>query len=383
MSNAPTESETGGTPTPHTAGSHDYLYSRIAAALRHDIRSGSLKAGARLPSADELTLRYKVNKGTIRRAMAELMAERLIYAIPAQGTYVAEEPPPEARRRRTSALTIGLVSTVLQGAAFGPSDAEILAGLYKEMAKRHCNLVLLPVTRSQSPAKVAEWIVQSHLDGLICLEAFEPVLLRRILQVGPPAVVVNFHPRGHGVDSVLVDNRGGARQAIAHLYALGHRNFLVITGPPELPATEERVSGVREAMKDYSIPATKLLMVSGDFRCDGGYAAMAAAVKSRTKATAVFCFNDEMAVGALQAIHKHTDWRVPQDVSVVGFDDISWAQAANPPLTTIRSDKVAMGRLAVEHLLARIRGNTSNATSTALETELVIRESTGPARRRR
>ncbi|MCC6465235.1 MAG: GntR family transcriptional regulator [Planctomycetes bacterium] len=363
--------------------SHDYIYSRIAAALRQDIREGKLPAGSRLPSADALSERFQVNKGTVRRALAELTADGLIYAVPAQGTYVSDEPPSETRRRRTTALTVGLVSQVLEGAAFGPSDAEVLTGLQDELVKRNGTLILLPAPKALSPAKLSEWIVQAHLDGIIYLEALEPAVLRRMLQAGPPAVTVNFRPRGQGVDSILVDNRGGARQAIEHLYALGHRRLLVITGPLNLSATQERIDGVREAMRAYGLPESRVTMVEGNFRRIGGFRAMAAALKARTMGTAVFCFNDEMAVGALQALHKHSTLHVPRDISVMGFDDISWAQATNPPLTTVRVDRAVMGRLAIERLIARIGGRDMAATATTVETSVVERESTTAPRGRK
>jgi DNA-binding LacI/PurR family transcriptional regulator len=364
-----------------TTHSRDYIYRRIAAALERDIRARRFPAGARLPSADELSARYEVNKGTVRRALAELTAAGFIYAVPAQGTYVADSLPEGRRKRRAGALTIGIVSQVLEGKAFGPSDAEIIGSLQEELAKRGGNLLLLPVARAQTPAKLCEEVVRAQLDGAIYLEAFEPAALRRVLQVGPPAVMLNFRPRGHGLDSILVDNVGGAAQAIEHLHGLGHRRILVITGPDDLPATVERTQGVHEAATELGIAAGDIRIVAGDFRRLGGYKAMAAALEARTKPpTAVFCFNDEMAVGALQAIHKHSKLSVPRELSVCGFDDISWAEAANPPLTTVRVDKATMGRLAVERLLGRIEGHPATATATTVETELVMRESTAACR---
>ncbi|MDA0578602.1 MAG: winged helix-turn-helix domain-containing protein, partial [Verrucomicrobia bacterium] len=155
------------------AGSHSrgYIYSRIAAALRQDIREGKLSAGSRLPSADELTKRFKVNKGTVRRALADLAAEGLIYAVPAQGTYVSEDLPAGPRQRRRASLTVGLVSPVLEGAAFGPSDAEVLTGLQDELLKHKGPLMFLPAPRTLSTSRFAEWIVQAHLDGIIYLES--------------------------------------------------------------------------------------------------------------------------------------------------------------------------------------------------------------------
>lgn len=363
------------------ANANDYVYSRIAAVLRQDIREGRLAAKSRLPSADALAERFAVNKGTIRRALAELAGEGLIYAVPAQGTYVAEEQPAQTRRHRQS-LTIGVVSSVLQGGRFGPSDAEILAGLQDELGRHHGSLVLIPVPREPSPAKMAESIRRANLDGVIYLEALEAALLRRVMQVGLPAVTINFRPRGHVVDSILIDNRGGAVQAMQHLLALGHQRVLVVTGLPDVPATEERTLGVREVARARGLAASRVAFAVGDFRRESGYDLMAASLKTRAAPTAVFCFNDEMAVGVLQAIHKHSRLQVPRDLSVVGFDDISWAEATNPPLTTIRVDKALMGRLAVERLMSRINGRVAVATTTMIETSLVIRDSSAapPAR---
>ena len=113
----------------------------------------------------------------------------------------------------------------------------------------------------------------------------------------------------------------------------------------------------------------------GDFQREGGYRAMADILSSGNVPTGIFCFNDEMAAGALQALHSLSSFTVPRDVSIVGFDDTAWATATQPPLTTVQVDKSLMGRLAVQRVAARIK-NQEPPTTTILPTKLVSRSST-------
>jgi len=117
-------------------------------------------------------------------------------------------------------------------------------------------------------------------------------------------------------------------------------------------------------------------MLTGDFKMESGLNAMAELLKSSPLPTAVFCMNDEMAVGAIQAIHRQSSLEVPRDISIIGFDDIIWGTATHPRLTTVRVDKRLMGRLAMERVMAVLEDQSHTVTSTTIATELVLREST-------
>jgi LacI family transcriptional regulator len=356
----------------------EHLYRQLALRLGRNIREGKLKPGQRLPSMDDLAESCGVTKITVRRALLELKSEGLIYTKPAQGTYVAETLPPTKERSRNQVLTVGLVSRVLTGEP-GPYHAEILASLRTEMSKQKGNLVVLPAPQPSGP-DISEQMGHANLDAVIFLGPFDSDSLRRIARNGPPSVLVDFQLRGLSVDTIAVDNTGGAETAIRHLVSLGHREIAIILGQEDAIATRERLAGARNGLERAGIPAASVRLLNGDFLLESGYQAMASLLANGSVPTAVFCMNDEMAVGAIQAVHRLSSLEVPRDISIIGFDDIIWGTATHPRLTTIRVDKNLMGRLAMECVLSAMQGKPHTVTSTVIETELLQRESTAPPR---
>jgi DNA-binding LacI/PurR family transcriptional regulator len=356
-------------------GTGEHLYRQLALRLGRNIREGKLKPGQRLPSMDHLATTCGVTKITVRRALLELKSEGLIYTKPAQGTYVSETLPVRKERGRNKVLTVGLISHVVLNGEPGPYHAEILTSLRTEISKRKGNLVVLPTPQAGSP-DISEQMGHANLDAVIFLGPFDPDPLRRIIRNGPPSVLVDFQLRGLRVDTIAVDNAGGAEIAINHLVALGHREIAVVLGEDGADATRQRLDGAQRALGQAGIPAASVRFLKGDFLLDSGYQAMASLLKSKSLPTAMFCMNDEMAIGAIQAIHRLSPLKVPRDMSIIGFDDIIWGTATHPRLTTIRVDKNLMGRLCVERVLSALENKSHTVTSTILDAELLQREST-------
>lgn len=175
--------------------------------------------------------------------------------------------------------------------------------------------------------------------------------------------------------SVSFDNRGGARKAVAHLIAAGHRRIaLVAHAPTAFRGVAERLGGYQDALAEAGIPFDEELVRQGDYSPESGYAAASALLRLPETPTALFVTNDELAFGALQAIQER-GLRVPDDVAVAGFDDHPLARFASPPLTTVRLPFEEMGRQAGALLLGRIRREIEPGRSVVLEGELVVRRS--------
>jgi DNA-binding LacI/PurR family transcriptional regulator len=354
----------------------EHLYRQLAMRLGRDIREGKFKPGQRLPSMDDLAAACGVTKITVRRALLELKSEGLIYTKPAQGTYVADMLPASRQRNRNKVLTVGLVSRILTGEP-GPYHAEILASLRTEMSRQKGNLVVLPAP-SLGALDLSEQMGHANLDAVIFLGPFESEALRRIVRNGPPSVLVDFQLRGLHVDTIAVDNINGGEIAMNHLISLGHRDFAIILGEKDAAARRDRLIGARNALEQADIPPSSVRILEGDFLLESGYDAMASMLKTGSLPTAVFCMNDEMAVGVLQAIHRLSSLESPRDISVIGFDDIIWGTTTHPRLTTIRVDKSLMGRLAIERVLSAVGTKSHTVTSTIIDIELLTRESTAP-----
>jgi LacI family transcriptional regulator, galactose operon repressor len=222
-------------------------------------------------------------------------------------------------------------------------------------------------------------LIRSHrADGLIVSgPRVDDSELKLLVAVGAPIVIQGSLP---GVDapSVDVDNVAAARAAVEHLIALGHRRIGCVTNAPlSYTAARERLEGYLAALRGAGINPDPALVAEADFSAASGRRAMAD-VLARDGITAVFVASDVVALGAIAAI-REAGRRVPDDISLVGCDDIPLAAYFDPPLTSIRLPAHDLGRAAGSALLDRIAGRTVQAR-TVLPTELVIRSSTGPPR---
>jgi LacI family repressor for deo operon, udp, cdd, tsx, nupC, and nupG len=175
---------------------------------------------------------------------------------------------------------------------------------------------------------------------------------------------------------VHIDNHAAARDALEHLYSLGHRRIGLIAGPSDSALSRDRLEGatararVQRAEKD-------LMVARGDFTLESGEKAAAQLLARGDRPTAIFCFNDQMAIGAMDVLRRR-GLVVPDDVSVVGFDDISFARYTVPALTTIAQPVREIGQETVRLLLGIVRGHTPSAVSVILPHRLVVRDSTAP-----
>ncbi len=222
-------------------------------------------------------------------------------------------------------------------------------------------------------------IGSSRLDGVIVASAHvDDVIFRRLLQDNIPFVIVGRYPdeRGHCVD---VDNAGGARLAVEHLIRLGHTRIATITGPQTMTSGIDRLLGYCEALAAHGIVADSSLIIEGDYTEDCGYAG-AQQLLARAP-TAIFVASDIMAIGALKAL-REAGRQVPQDIAIIGFDDVPIASAVQPALTTVRQPIRQLGA-AVADLLMELLANPPEPGSAGrrrvLPTELVVRQSCGAA----
>jgi LacI family transcriptional regulator len=216
-----------------------------------------------------------------------------------------------------------------------------------------------------------------YLDGVILASAsLDDPLITDLLRDRIPFVSVGRHPneRVHYVD---VDNVAGARMAVEHLIRLGHQRIATITGRLDMTAGQDRLEGYRQSLKAHRISVEEELIAEGDYTENSGMVAMQRLLSASP--SAVFVGSDMMAIGALQAL-RQAGCQVPQDVALVGFDDIPIVSAIEPALTTVRQPIERMGSMAVEVLLSVLEGSLEEETHTQriiLPTELMIRASCG------
>ncbi len=315
------------------------------------------------PSIKDIARLARVTHPTVSRALrySPLVnpdtAERIRQIAADAGYHVSAV----ARGLKTSRThTIGLVATSVAD----PFTSEVASGI--EQTARDLGYAVMIADSNADPEreqKIVQAFAEQRLDGIIVTSSRVGALYVPLLEkMRVPIVLLNDQHPGEFMHSVMIADRAGARLAVDHLASLGHRRIAYIGDRFGYQSDTERHSGYRDALRKAGIEQGKELVARGDGKPAAAEQAMEELLALPEPPTAVFCFNDMSALGAMRAIRRR-GLRIPADISVCGFDDIFLTAYLDPPLTTVRQPMRRMGELAVEHLV---------------KAELVIRQSTGP-----
>jgi LacI family transcriptional regulator len=244
------------------------------------------------------------------------------------------------------------------------------------------NIRVLLANSKEDPVREAALVADlvSRTDGLILIPPVEtdPVL-HQLARSGVPVVLVDrVLSTGPDVDSVVVDNRLGAQLAAEHLLSLGHTEIAVISGPLSSFPGRERHEAFLQSLADAGQPVRPEHVRVSDFRVEGGYTSMAGLLDEQIPPTAVFCANNLMSIGALRLLRDRAV-PIPDEVSLVGFDDVDLSELLNPPLTVIDRPTFALGSSAAELLRSRLATPDREQQHLTLPVELVVRGSTALA----
>ena len=271
---------------------------------------------------------------------------------------------------------IGLMLPLVSDAYFGP----LLAGAAEALYESDMRIVLAPTLhRHDREVSVIERLAHGTTDGAILMLPEETSdELAALQRQGFPFVIVD--PREQppeGIACVAAMHAAGAKQAVEHLLSLGHRRIGAIAGTRGWYATEERLNGFRTALAGAGLLLDPDLVVYSDWRIPRGTEAARELLSLPDPPTAIFGFNDNVAIGALHAARER-GLSVPHDLSVVGFDDTEQSLIVTPRLTTVSQPLAELGRMGVSLLTRILEGQRVDALRIELATRLVIRESTGP-----
>jgi len=260
-----------------------------------------------------------------------------------------------------------------------PFFAAVVRGI-EDVVHRHGYAVIL-CNADEDPEKEEMYLRilrEKRVDGLLLAPSGEAGrFLRAWAREGLPLVLIDRKIEGIAADAVIVDNRSGAKEAVAHLIGLGHRRIGTICGPQQVYTGFERLQGYLEALREARIPVEKDLIREGNFKQDSGYRLAREFLEMDDPPTALFVANNLMTIGALLAL-REAGVRIPQDMAVVGFDDMEWASILTPPLTAVAQPAYALGANAAQLLIQRLlRGPSPQPQEIVLKTRLVVRESCG------
>lgn len=317
-------------------GSRAFLHVQLSNILRTQIADRTYRVGDKLPSEVELGKTYNVNRATVRRALQKLMSERLIYRIPASGTFVSDNARVDAKYTQTAEGEINVAWVIGNGAnrVLGPFHALLFSRVSSELSRYQQHLVFFSTDQSQCDDLIIANIRQKKIQAMFLVGQFPNQNFDRFKRLNVPMVLLDNSLSDGSIDCVIADNEKGAYDAVCRLIEKGHRRIATVRAPLTEAATQERFKGYMRALTDAGIPFYEELVVEGNFQSDGGEAAMEKLLALKFPPTAVFSFNDEMAIGAMKAIRNH-GLRIPEDISIVGFDDIEWSSHAIPPLSTV------------------------------------------------
>jgi DNA-binding LacI/PurR family transcriptional regulator len=286
-------------------------------------------------------------------------------------------PSRVARRLRVAqglSDLVGLVIPDLQN----PFFADLARGV-EDDAARHGFTVLIG-NSDESVEKETRYLnvmMAEAVDGIILPPTCEGRSAALDLALaGVPLVCVDRRLDKARVDTVLVDNVRGAMEATAHLIGLGHRRIGYLEGKQGVSTTRERLEGYRSALARHGIEPEPALVLSGDSRPDSARRLTTELLRSPERPTALLVGNGMMTIGALEAVHAQ-GLRIPEDIAVVGYDDMPWARALTPALTVVRQPGYELGSRAMELLRQRVREPERSITTVMLNPELVVRGSCG------
>ena len=258
-----------------------------------------------------------------------------------------------------------------------------LDGLIQSVHSRGMRLLIDIVEPKHQAETYLQMVRAKRIDGIIISgPRLDDDALNALKEARFPTVLLGQIP-GNWFSTVDVDNRAAARTAVAHLLKLGHRRIACITNAPlTYTAAVDRLHGYRDELQAASIPYDSELVRYGEFDCESGYQQMNNLLDSGTKFTAVFVASDILAVGAEAAIREH-GLHVPEDIALVGFDNLPFSPFIDPPLTSIHLPAVDLAQQAADMLFTILAGIEPDPKQIILETQLVVRESCGSKYSRR
>jgi DNA-binding LacI/PurR family transcriptional regulator len=337
-----------------------------------------LNGGRQRPTLDEVALRAGVSRATVSRvvngspAVTPQVRAAVLRAVRETG-YIPNLAARSLATQRTNSIALVLAEAANRVFSDDQFFRGIMRGVSQEAEEAGKQVLLMLAGSADSHDRVERYAQAGHVDGVLVasVHGADPLPMA-LARMGVP-VVCSGRPLGRSsVPYVDVDSVGGAGAAVRHLLDSGRQRLATIAGPQDMVAGLDRLAGYRRALRRY--PRRRSAIAFGDFTRESGAEAMRRLIVQDPALDAVFVANDLMAHGALGTL-RTAGRRVPEDVAVIGFDDIESARYAEPPLTTVRQPIVEMGRLLARQLL-RLAAGGPVEPAVVLPTVLIVRRST-------
>jgi LacI family repressor for deo operon, udp, cdd, tsx, nupC, and nupG len=263
-----------------------------------------------------------------------------------------------------------------------PVNAGIIKAIEQE-AQKFGYSVLLGDTQGLRDRELHYGSLVRHgqADGILLFGSHLPFVLNPNMDLEkqlPPLVNANEMVPNANINKIFIDNEAAAMEAMQHLFDLGHKRIAAIAGPVDIPSSNERLVGYRKALQKQGIQLDESLIVEGDYTLHSGVDIAKQILTLKQRPTAIFAFSDDMAIGIMQVFHQN-GLVVPDDISVMGFDDINYAEFVRPTLTTVHQPLEEIGQACANLLIRNIKSPDLPPEKIQLNYTLRVRESTGPA----
>lgn len=354
---------------------YQYRYSAMEEDLEARIKNGSWPAGTQIPSENELSRQYGISRMSARQAITNLVGRKLLYRMAGKGTFVAFPGEPASGGNTIIGLVLNNISNPFFARLIRVVQRRALASGYDMIFYSNNNLI--------EESQAVETLLRRKVAGVILIpsqESGEEVVVAKLQNGGIPVLYLNRKLARPEADSVVTDNLRGAGLVMEHLHQLGHRQIGFIAAHPYSEAISARMEGYKAFMKKNGLAENASVQVSFLFNENGGFEAGRNMLRAADRPTAIFCGNDITAIGVLKAA-RELKIKVPDELSLAGYDDIEIASHLPTPLTTVAQPVEQMAELAIEILMKRIGDAGAEMQQLVLPPKLIVRETTKAAGR--
>lgn len=356
------------------------LYAQVKRILYSMVETSELQPGDRVPSENELIALYHISSTTARRVLNDMVQEGVLYRVQGKGTFVARPAVDERVRHRVSIVMPHCEADELDNFYFG----SVIMGLHEGLAGLATQVALSWKDPDRRLSYLEVYRQDSSLGGMAIVAPREDALdeLKELREMSAPFVVVGATFAGHGIPSVDTDNVQGAKDAVRHLVGLGHRRIALVSATLDEMNSIDRSRGYAQALEEAGLTLDPDLVFEQpqaarnlDFAVD----AVDTILDMVDSPTAVFAASHPLAMGVMLAL-KTRGIRIPDDISLIGFDDLSSSLYVEPPLSTVSQPIFEMAKRAGRLLAEIMKGNrpAGGSCEVLLSTKLVVRESCGP-----
>jgi DNA-binding LacI/PurR family transcriptional regulator len=330
----------------------------------------SLKDVADKAGVSTATVSRVINSKTVVKGETELRVQKIIKQLGYRPNRVAQR----LRSTRGASKLIGLLIPDIQN----PFYVDIIRGIEQYAYAKNFAIVIGNFSQNEERQKFYIEILKSESVDAFIVAPFPGMdeYVSELVDEGYAVVCIDRGLPKVDLDVVKVDNYQGAFDAVTHLIQVGHRRIGHISGNKLIPTTQERVAGYEAALTKYGIAIDNEIVVGRNSDHQSGVELTAHLLDLQNPPTAIFTSNNLLTLGALETIHSR-GLKIPEQIAIVGFDDMYWSMSLNPPLTAVRQSGFEIGRLTIELLYQRITDPERPKVSIVLKTELMVRNSCG------